>query len=141
MNDLSSRSGRPVPRRPLVALALLAAALVGSGCSRLPGAGDPFDDSLPGQIRIIVINHDFSDATLFALRGGQRIRLGILTGKSEESYVIPWPTTETLRIQISLLAQGSCSTSELQVDPGEVLELQIQVEQMRRGQCVGLRGD
>jgi hypothetical protein len=128
-------------RRPLAALALLAAALAATGCSRIPGAvQDPFDYSAPGQIRLFVINHDFNDATLFAFRGAQRIRLGIVTGKGEASYTIPWPSTQALRVQISLLTQNTCTTPELQVDPGEILELQIQIQQMRGGECVGMRG-
>jgi hypothetical protein len=142
MDETSPHPTRSLPRRhPLLALTLLAAALLASGCARTAGAGaSPFENGPPGQIQLIVINHDFNDATLFALRAGQRTRLGIVTGKTEESYVLPWPTTQSLQIQINLLTQGSCSTSALQVDPGEILELQIQGEQMRGGQCVGLRG-
>lgn len=120
--------------------------LATAGCATAGGNGNgsqnPFDgDSQPGEIQLVVVNHDFSDATLFAFRGAERIRLGVVTGKAERSYTLPWPTTQTLQVEISLLSQGSCRTDQIAVDPGEVLELQIQDQAMRRGgECLGPRG-
>jgi hypothetical protein len=123
-------------------MTLLACAASSAACARLGGGPEnPFDqDRGPSQVRIIVINNDFNDATLFALGSGERRRLGVVTGKTEASYVIPWRLSGPLRIEINILAAGSCTTPTIQVDPGDLLELQIQNEAVRVGQCSGMRG-
>jgi hypothetical protein len=63
-----------------------------------------------------------------------------VTGKTEASYVIPWRLSGPLRIEINMLAAGSCTTPTIQVDPGDLLELQIQNEAVRIGECSGMRG-
>ena len=135
-----------IARRTRVASRMMATALLlsaaSSGCAGRNGPADnPFDsDVAPSQVRIIVINNDFNDATLFALGDGVRRRLGVITGKSEANYLIPWRLSGPMRIEISILASGSCTTGEMQVDPGDTLELQILNETVRNGQCSGLRG-
>jgi hypothetical protein len=120
--------------------AVLFAAAAGA-CSALSGGPEnPFEAGQESQVRIIVINQDFNDATLYARGNGERRRLGVVTGKTEASYVIPWRLSGTLQIEISILTAGSCTTSPLQVDPGDILELQILNEAVRGGQCSGLRG-
>jgi hypothetical protein len=110
-------------------------------CSQVTGSPQsPFGDTQPSEVRIIVINNDFNDATLYARGNGERRRLGVVTGKTEASYVIPWRLSGPLQIEISILASGSCTTSPLAVDPGDILELQILGEAGRGGQCSGLRG-
>jgi hypothetical protein len=131
----------PLRRSPtLLAAALLVPAVL-AACA-VPGrtASTPFDADRSTQIRLVVINNDFNDATLFALGSGERRRLGVVTGKSEASYVIPWRLSGPLQIEISVLAAGSCTTNEMQVDPGEVLELQIMPLAARGGQCTAPRG-
>lgn len=136
-----SRSGAPPRRTPFAFTLALLAVLPGSGCS-LPGSGsqNPFEPRRASQIRIEVINNNFNDATLHARRGNERQRLGVVTGKSGATYVIDWPISMPLQIEIALLAGGSCRTGTLQVDPGTVVELQIQADVIRGGQCQGLRG-
>jgi hypothetical protein len=101
-----------------------------------PFGGSPQDLS----VRIVAINHDFSDVTLTAVGNGVRRRLGVLTGKGEATYTIPWSIPGPLQIEITVLAAGSCTTPELFVDPGELLELQILPEMVRAGRCSGPRG-
>ena len=133
----ASRTFRSSPRT------LAAALLIGAACacSQLSGAPEnPFGGEGASQVRIIVINNDFNDATLFARGNGERRRLGIVTGKTEASYVIPWRISGPLQIEISILTAGSCTTSPLEVDPGDVLELQILSGEARGGVCTGFRG-
>jgi hypothetical protein len=135
---------RSIPRRGLLRLHFLAGALACaaslSGCAGR-NAENPFDDDRPpGSVRIVVINHDFNDATLHAVGDGQRRRLGVVTGKSEANYIIPWRLVGPLQIEISVLAAGACTTDALQVEPGETLELQILTENVRGGRCSGPRG-
>lgn len=139
---MGSRAPRTRLASRLMATALLLSA-ASSGCAGRSGPADnPFESERVAQeqVRIIVINNDFNDATLFALGDGVRRRLGVITGKSEANYLIPWRLSGPLRIEINILAAGSCTTGEMQVDPGDILELQILNETVRNGQCSGLRG-
>ena len=133
------------PRRAKVRAPRLLTALLVACAGTLAGCANrvdnPFDqDRQPTQVRIVVINHDFNDATLFAVAPGQRRRLGVVTGKTEANYTIPWRTVAPLHIEINVLTAGSCNTETLQVEPGETLELQILQEAVRNGRCSGLRG-
>ncbi len=91
--------------------------------------GDPFQGGIRDEtIRIHVTNLNFMDATLWAVTTGSRKKLGILTGKREEVYTIPWDFSTDLRIEIDLLASGKCLTEALPVSPGEDIELIIDLE-------------
>ena len=64
-----------------------------------------------GEIRIDVLNHNFSDATIWAvIRESSRRRLGVVTGKTDETYVLEWDFTQPLRLEIDLLAGSRCLT-------------------------------
>jgi hypothetical protein len=134
----TSSLSRARPRR-LIAALLVACSGALTGC--VNRTDNPFDqDRQPNQVRIVVINHDFQDATLYAVSAGERRRLGVVTGKTEANYQIPWRLVGPLQIEINVLTAGSCTTDTLQVEPGETLELQI-LDQVQRGsRCSGLRG-
>lgn len=105
-----------------VSLFLTACASAGST------AANPFSDSAAErrEVEIKVINLNFSDATVWALvRDGARQRLGIVTGKREETFVLEWTHSAPLRIEFDLMAGPRCYTESLIVDPGDLLELQI----------------
>ena len=119
----------------------LSLALVASACSVLPGGPEnPFEDRarVPTRIRIEVLNLNYNDVTLHARRGTERQRLGTLTGKSEQQYTIDWPQTLPLQIEVDMLAGGSCMTPPLYIDPGQIVQFQIDVA-FRNGDCQQLR--
>jgi hypothetical protein len=122
--------------RPLARLAILIVAMSASGCFR-GGAPNPFESGPDGDrsIRIEVRNFNFADATLYALRGAERIRLGVVTGKTDQNFEVPWTVTRPLQIEINLLAGDRCVTRRLTVDPGEVISLQIQVDLFSDPDC------
>jgi hypothetical protein len=125
--------------RHLIAVVLLACTGASFGCASR--VDNPFDERRQAtQVRIVVINHDFNDATLYAVGPGERRRLGVVTGKTEENYLIPWRMVGPLHIEINVLTSGSCNTETLQVEPGETLELQILDNSTTNGRCSGLRG-
>ena len=112
----------------LTALALVAAGCATSGAMERP---DPFSGSMAGrqEIQIKVLNLNFSDATIRAIvRGGRRLYLGAVTGKREAVFNVPWDFSEPLRLEIDMVAGPRCTTEELMVDPGDLLELQIAIE-------------
>lgn len=118
----------PAPARLALLGALLAASCATAGPSR---SGSPFsgDARERQEIRIVVQNHNFSDATLWALvRGGRRRRLGVVTGKSDAVFTVPWSFSEPLRILFDMVAGPRCTTENLPTDPGDTIELQIAVD-------------
>ena len=111
----------------------LAAVLV-AGCAT---AGNPFPrEGEAREIEIEVLNLNFSDATLYALRVGQRIRLGIVTGKESTTFTIEWPVSFDMQIEIRLLGGDRCITREMPVDPGDRLYLEIPQNLATAAVCV-----
>jgi hypothetical protein len=89
-------------------------------------------------IRIDVTNLNFQDATLHAIRGGERQRLGTVTGKGSASYTIEWRIPLPLQIEVDLLAGGSCITRPETLDPGQSIQIQIEVDIRRMIDCNNL---
>jgi hypothetical protein len=127
-------------RRASAALAVFAAV---SACAAGAPAARPFQGGSASaratEVQIVAQNREFSPATLYAISLGERRKLGVLEGKAETTYTIPWRTPGPMQIEIVLLARGSCVTEELTVDPGDVLELQIEPENNRTWRCANPR--
>jgi hypothetical protein len=118
---------------PALRVALAGALLATAGCASggLQRSGSPFsnDPRERNEVRIHVLNHNFSDATVWTLvRDGRRTRLGMVTGKDEASFTVPWRFSEPLRLQFDLVAGPRCTTENIMVDPGDELEMQIAVD-------------
>jgi hypothetical protein len=66
--------------------AVLGLALLSVGCHHgaTPGSPDP-----QAQTTLRVQNRNFLDMDVFVLRGGQRIRLGMVAGLSSQVFTIP----------------------------------------------------
>jgi hypothetical protein len=115
--------------RGLARAAIFALALAIGGCASSgdPAGGDPFggEGARPTTVRLIVQNLNFSDARLYQIRRTGRRSLGIVGGKQTQEFTLEWTIPESLQIEISLLAGPRCLTREMEVDPGDVLELQI----------------
>ena len=112
--------------RRLVLVLVLAAA----GCRSVAGPrGDLFGEPTARedtQIRIIVTNNNFNDATLHALMnegGNQRKLLGTVTGKSQATYTLTWRSVAALQIEIDFLAGGRCTTEAITANPGDAIDL------------------
>jgi hypothetical protein len=112
------------------AAARLLICLVFAGCASTTSSSsdDPFSGSQarPSSVRIIVQNMNFADARLYAVRRGARTRLGTVGGNRDSDFTMRWGFSDVMRIEINLLAGPTCTTPEIMVDPGDVLELQIQ---------------
>ena len=141
-NQTSRRSSaRWVRRRqispPYLAVgALFGAVLLLASCSTVPGRGSPFSGGgVREEIRIEVRNLNFSDATLWAIGSRGRSRLGVVLGKQDAAFTIPWRFSGPLAIEIDLLAGVRCTTQEMMTDPGDIVELQIDLELRRSGYC------
>jgi len=119
-------------RFTLAAFLMVATAACGTR-SRSPFAGPAQRGS--EQIQVRIENHNFNDATVHALRGGERIRLGTTTGKTDEDFRIRWNSTLLIEFRISLVGGGSCRVRSMTVDPGDRIWVRIPNE-IYRSECI-----
>lgn len=109
------RHGRRLVLIP-VALTLLA------GCATGGSARNPFDPSDTGgtgseePIRIEVQNLNFNDVTVWAMRQGQRIRLGRVTGKTDHTFRVDWNLAIPISFVVDVTGGRSCTTGGVGVD-------------------------
>ena len=60
------------------------------------------------------------------IREGERRRLGVVVGKSDQAFGIPWRPNFILRVEVRFLGGGACATREIQLDPGQRYVLALQ---------------
>lgn len=113
---------------PNIATTLLLAALVAS-CS-VGGVRNPFAGGPTGErtITLDVRNNNFDDATIYVFRGGERVRAGVVTGKTSETFRIPWGAARSFQVVIDLLGGGRCVTRELRIEAGAHIEVQVPLD-------------
>jgi len=113
----------------LVCAALFALAL--TGCSRAE-AWNPFarggrrggDE----RVQVLVQNFNFNDATVHAVHGSERMRLGMVTGKTEKTFTVRWRFTLPMEFQIHLIGGLDCWVQPMSVDPGDRVWVRIPPE-------------
>ena len=108
-----------------------------AGCSLIGmnRSGDVFEDQ-DGPVTIHVRNNNFQDATLALITRGRRIHLGTVTGKMEQRFMTPVPSpADVWYVEIDLVGGIWCRTDELDVDPGDVLDLMIAVDTSNQPGC------
>ena len=127
--------------RPVRALACAALLLGVAGCASgggKSGSANPFGQAQgeANEVQIRVVNLNFNDATVWTVvRDARRERLGMVTGKSEATFTVPWTFTDALRLEFDLIGGVRCVTDALSVNPGEILELQISVDPSQDPAC------
>ncbi|NNF57329.1 MAG: hypothetical protein HKN04_03725 [Rhodothermaceae bacterium] len=110
----------------LLLLPLFLLLLLSTGCKGSEGAADEGTD--PATI-LEVENRNFNDMNIFVLRGGQRLRLGSVTGGGTREFVLP-PYLVNSGGALRFLADpvGGTQTpvtQEMSVFPGDVVRLTI----------------
>lgn len=106
----------------IAAVALLMGA---AGCGGAPGSA-PFPGAGESTIlQVMVDNRNFNDANIVFLSDRGEKRLGVVDGKSERTFSLPWPRPDLIRLRVRLLAGGTFTTSSLEANPGELLVLEI----------------
>ena len=116
-----------LPRIAVLLLPLVMAACATGG----KNSGNPFGRASGAQeIHVKVLNHNFYDATIWAVvRGARHSKLGVVVGKQDADFTMPWTFSEPLQLEIDLLTGNMrCRTDPLTVDPGDIVELQIGVD-------------
>ena len=115
------------PTSIITAVLLLAT----TGCAK-PEAKNPFaargTSARDGQVRVSVENQNFGDATVHALRGGERIRLGNVTGKTDEQFTVRWTFSLPMEFEIQIIGGQGCRIRPISVDPGDRIWVRIPVE-------------
>lgn len=98
---------------------------------------DPFGSATDGPqvVNLHVTNLNFNEARLWAISMEGRQRIGVIGGKADAVYRLPWNFSQPLRIEIDLLAGSRCTTEPLNVDPGDELRLQIEMDLSRQAGC------
>ncbi len=101
------------------------------GCAMLPGgndAPDPFrtgaGSASGGVFELEIRNDHFNDARIYAHWGGERRRIGMVTGATTSTFEIEWRSQE-FRVEVDLLAGSGFTTRALTVWPGDHYELRI----------------
>jgi hypothetical protein len=105
--------------------ALFALALLSAGCSHAVQSGSPEPQA---QTTVKVENHNFLDMDVFVLQGGQRIRLGTVTGLSSQVFRIPDYVVRSSPVQFELHpigGRGNPRTETISVQPGDQIQLTI----------------
>ncbi|MSR07312.1 MAG: hypothetical protein EXR93_09650 [Gemmatimonadetes bacterium] len=114
-------------KRQTAVLLFLLVVLVAGACIFPRRAADPGDlpsDPWEGPITVSVENQNFYDATIYAVSGTSRERLGNVRGLGADRFSFTWKATEVYFI-IALLAVGEYPTEQISINPGDQLELTI----------------
>ncbi len=107
----------------LLCVVLGACVSAGAGVSDDPYAFSSTDR--PPRVRLVVRNLNFNDVRLFALTRTGRTSIGQVGGKQDAEFELDWPISSYMSIEIDMVAGPECTTQEMQVDPGDILELQV----------------
>ncbi|HEY3222089.1 MAG TPA: hypothetical protein VGJ80_15260 [Gemmatimonadales bacterium] len=105
--------------------ALLAVAVLSAGCHHAVNSGPP--EPQP-QTTVKVQNQNFLDMNVYVLQGGQRIRLGTVTGLSSQVFTIPAYIVRGSPLQFEVHPIGGRTnprTETISVQPGDHVELTI----------------
>ncbi len=98
------------------------------GLAACLGVPDPSADLEPQpdeEIILHVENRNFHRATLYAVDGGWRLRLGAVEGIGRRTFRFRWDQA-VLRIEIDFLSAGVYATPSMSVERGDVLDLVIE---------------
>ncbi len=76
------------------------------------------------NVLITVLNDNYWDATIYANWGGTRERLGLVIGKTTETFTFNW-RREDVQFDVRFIGDGGWRTEPIVIYPGEHLDLQI----------------
>ena len=112
----------------------VAALLLSAGCAT---ARSPYEDpNRPADVvEIEVQNLNFNQATLWAIGPTGRRRLGIVNGKSTQTFTLDWAFSGLLQIEMQILSDGRCLTEQLETDPGDLPYLEVPIEPRNDPTC------
>lgn len=92
-------------------------------------ASSEADAPAPAHTILRVVNRNFYDFTIYLVRFGDRVRLGLATGNNTTVFEFPsqFVQSGTVRFEANPVGgNGPAFTEQLSVRPGEVVSVQIQ---------------
>ena len=98
---------------PVLAVALAACS---AGQARSPFDGPASSGPAEDQIRVEVQNLNFNDATIWALRASQRVRVGRVSGKSTQVFTIRWNVAQPIGFEVDVVSARTCRTGQVVVN-------------------------
>jgi hypothetical protein len=108
----------------------LAAALLLAGLPACHHSSEPAVDApTPARTVLRVINRNFYDFTIYLVRYGDRVRLGLATGNGTTTFEFPSQFVQSGAVQFEANPVGGTGpgfTEQLSVRPGDVVTVQIQ---------------
>jgi hypothetical protein len=113
-------------------LVVLTAALLACGPHR---GGPAARAEAPADVTLQVTNHNFLDVTVFVVHDGARLRVGLVTGSSTQSFTLPGRMV-ALSHELALVGEpvGSravARTETLLVQPGQRIEWTLESDLRR----------
>jgi hypothetical protein len=108
-----------------LAIAVLSAC---TACVTGNATENPFRAGRTGdeEVRLTVRNNDYRDATIYAYWNGARDRVGMVVGKTEETFTLRW-RGEEIQLEVDFVAGGRYRTEVVPVYRGDHLEFHIPV--------------
>jgi hypothetical protein len=118
----------PMRHRTVAPLALagIVATALAVACGRAKAGDEPAPRA---ETAVKVENQNFLDMNVFVVRGGQRVRLGTVTGLSTQIFMLRpdmiGPGSEVQFEIHPIGGRGNPRTETISVQPGDVIELTI----------------
>lgn len=114
------------PRALLVLAVMLAGA---AGCAPRNAETSPFQEGAAAgepTLLLTVDNQDFRDATVYASWNGVKNRVGMVIGKTTETFTTPWRDYQ-VRLEVDFIGGGENMkvASPISVLPGEHIDFII----------------
>jgi hypothetical protein len=107
----------------------LAAALLLAAMPACHHAASETEAPAPARTVLRVVNRNFYDFTIYLVRFGSRVRLGLATGNKTSTFEFPSQFVQTGAVQFEahpVGGTGRAITEQLSVQPGDVVSVQIQ---------------
>lgn len=77
-------------------------------------------------VLLSVENNDFRDATIYAYWNGVKTRLGMVVGKTSETFRMRW-RSEEVQLEVDFVGRGTFRTERIDVWAGDHLDFVIPV--------------
>ncbi len=120
----------------LAAVLLLASCASGPRDAASPFSGPTASSGSRSVEKVQVQNNAFEEATIYAISGSWRVRAGNVPGISDRILSFRWPSSNRrVRFEIDFLAGPTCFTAELDLIPGDILQLQLPADPVRTPGC------
>lgn len=100
----------------LIVLTACASSREGVNVMRTAGGGQ--------NVQLTVENNDFRDASIYASWNGMRERVGMVTGKTRETFEMRW-RSEQVRLEVDFIGGGGFWSDVIEVYEGDHLNFVI----------------